>query len=321
MEDGLKWDAFSQVSALLKSNDPNAPLGGKATYAYMSTQGGDPFTYAKLMNPRTRINGKMAFDGFLFKQPGGLARMNRCATPIARNDPRNEIKNLGVPSIGVVAQGEVPGTVGMRRPDSDDPNDRYRLWEVAGGVHLERASYYSFPSMNDAATAGNAQGTPEFPFNARCEPEIQLVDYPLMPFIFRSAFDHLDKWARGGAAPPHAPRIEVKENPNGPATVMQDKYGVALGGIRTFWSDAPTVQFYQVSTGPGNCPEIGHAVPLPWAQLEEMYGNAKSYSGKALASIDKTVKDGWFTENDGARIKAEVTAMYSPGGRTGGAQQ
>ena len=53
-----------------------------------------------------------------------------------------------------------------RRDDSDAPADRYRLYEVAGAGHIDSFAYLGFPTMADQEKAGNAQGTPEWPFNA-----------------------------------------------------------------------------------------------------------------------------------------------------------
>ncbi len=45
-EEGLKWDMYSQVGALIKSNDAKGPFGGyRAQAIYMTTQGGDAVTY------------------------------------------------------------------------------------------------------------------------------------------------------------------------------------------------------------------------------------------------------------------------------------
>jgi hypothetical protein len=219
------------------------------------------------------------------------------------------IRNVGVPVIAVLAQGEVLGAFGSRRADSDDPNDRYRLYEVAGGSHLDKTNYYPLASMADATAAGNAQGTPEWPFTARCTPEIELIQYPLMPMIYHSAWNHLDNWARKGTVPPHADRIQIKDPDTPKAAVAQDQFGGALGGIRTFWVDYPVVKFSQNSTGPGVCAEMGHSDALAWSRLEALYGNYQNYAAKVLQSLDKSVKDGWITPTDAEKIKAEVNAQ------------
>jgi len=275
---------------------------------YMTTQGGDVVTYMNVFHPQAKVAGKFVYDGYLSKQPGGVGRLNQCGQAIPKGDSRNQIRNAGVPVIAMIAQGEVIPTLAAQRADSDDPNDKFRLYEVAGGSHLDKFAYDAFASMNDAKQAGNAQGTPEFPFAGRCTPEIQLIDYPLMPFVYHAALDHLDNWARKGIAPPHADRIQVKDADTPKPSVVVDQYGNAVGGIRSFWVDDPVAVFTQNSTGPGPCVELGHSVPLSWQKLEEIHGNYKAYVSKASASLDKSVKDGWITQADADKMKKALAA-------------
>jgi len=310
VEEGLRWDSYSQIGALLKAGSAGGPFGGfRVENLYMTTQGGDVVTYINAIHPQARLaSGKFVYDGFLSKQPNGVGRLNGCGAAPPRGDARHIIRNAGVPVFAVIAQGEVIGSLGARRPDSDEPNDRYRLWEVAGGSHLDKFAYLPFASMADATTAGNLQGTPEYPFAQRCTPEIQLIPYPLMPYIYHAALNHLDRWVRRGTSPPKADRIQVKDADTPRASVMLDEYGHALGGIRTFYVEYPTVTFTQNSVGPGFCPELGHAVPLEWSKLDALYGGYKNYLGKVLPSLDRSVREGWITEADANKVKAELAA-------------
>lgn len=307
-EDGLKWDAYSQIGALIKSNEAGTPFAGyRAQAIYMTTQGADVVTYLNVIHPQAKLaGGKPVYDGFIAKEPNGIARLNSCAANLPRSDPRNKIQNAGVPVIAMVAQGEMMVSYNARRPDSDEPNDRFRWYEVSGGSHLDKYSYYSLASMADATAAGNPQGTPEFPFAQRCVPEIQLIQYPLMPTIYHAVLNNLDNWVRKGVSPPHASRIQIT-NPDTPkAAVAQDQFGGALGGVRTFWVDYPVVDYAQNSGGPGACAELGHSTDLAWRRLETLYGSYHDYVRKVLESVDKSVKDGWITPRDAAKIRAEI---------------
>ena len=110
------------------------------------------------------------------------------------------VKNVGVPVIAVAAQGEIiGGTYASRRDDSDEPNDRYRLYEVASAGHIDKYAYFGFPALADQTKAvGSAQGTVEWPFNAKCDPDIPLMDPSLIGFVFNSSFASLDQWVRKG---------------------------------------------------------------------------------------------------------------------------
>src|SRR5438876_996757 len=121
-------------------------------------------------------HGKPIYDGYVLKAAFTMTRLNQCAPQPAANDPRQAIKNVGVPVIEVAAQGEIiGGTYPTRRADSDEPNDRFRLYEVAAAGHIDRSAYFGFPRQEDQiAAVGSAQGTPDWPFNAKCDPEIPL---------------------------------------------------------------------------------------------------------------------------------------------------
>ncbi len=312
-EDGLKWDMLSQVAAFLKSDAPSRPLAGfKVEYLYLTTQGSDVVTYINAINPHAKLaNGKPTFDGYLIKSISGPGRINQCAAPIAKSDPRYVIHNAGVPVITVEAQSEVLGGLAARRPDSDDPADRYRLYEIAGAEHLDIYPYQAFPDFPDQTAAGNAQGTPEWPFNARCTPEIQLNETPLLDYSFHAALANLDQWVRKGVPPPKANRVQVKDQDSEHPSVVLDAHGNGVGGVRTFFVDLPAATYNMSSPGPGVCAEMGHTVAFDWAQLESLYGNYKNYANKVTQSVDRSVKERWFTDSDGRKIKAELKAPES----------
>ena len=62
------------------------------------------------------------------------------------------------------------------------------------------------------------------------------------------------------------------------------------------------------SPGPGNCPEFGRTTPFSWQRLESIYGTYKNYANKANQSVDRSIKERWFTESDGKKIKADLAS-------------
>src|SRR6185503_2759306 len=102
-EDGLRWDLLSQVGALLKSGVAGGPLAGFRVEAlYLTTQGGDLTTYMSAIHPRAMMaSGKPVYDGYIAKAPFNPARINQCAPAPAANDPRQSVRNVGVPVIAV----------------------------------------------------------------------------------------------------------------------------------------------------------------------------------------------------------------------------
>jgi Alpha/beta hydrolase domain len=309
-EDGLRWDMISQVGALLKSNVAGRPLAGLPVQAlYLTTQGSDVATYANAIHASLE-SGKPVYDGYVLKAGFNMTRLSQCAPVPAASDPRQIIKNVGVPVIEVAAQGEIiGGTFASRRDDSDEPNDRFRLYEVAAAGHIDKSAYFGFPMQQDqVAAVGNAQGTVDWPFNAKCDPEIPLMEPSLMGLVFNSAFDNLDQWVKKGISAPQAPRIELM-NPGTPqASVTTDRLGHGLGGVRTPYIDVPNAAYFANSPGPGTCREMGHKVPFDAARVTELYGSRRSYVTLFTETVNRLVKERWLTEGDAKRIKQGLTA-------------
>jgi hypothetical protein len=303
IEDGLKWDMISQVGAAAKGDLM------KAQYVFLSTQGTDVATYANAIHANLQ-NGKPVYDGYLLKAPFGMTRISQCAPAPAANDPRQIVRNVGVPVIAVAAQGEIiGGTYAMRRDDSDQMNDRYRLYEVASAGHMDKAAYFGFPSLQDqVAAVGIAQGTEEWPFNVLCTPEIPLMDPSLIGLVYNASFASLDQWARKGIAAPRAPRIELKDAGTPQVSVVTDKLGHGLGGVRTPFIDVPDATYFTNSPGPGVCREMGHKTSFDAVKILELYGSRKNYSSRFAETVDRLLKERWLTEGDARRLKQAATA-------------
>jgi alpha/beta hydrolase family protein len=310
IEDGLRWDAISQVGALLKSNAASGPLAGFRVQAIYMTMGQSPeiMTYINAIHSHATLStGKPVYDGYLVKQPGNPARINACAPALDAADPRRTFKATNVPVIAVVAQGELTGGLPWRRADSDTPTDMFRQYEIAGAAHIEWDTYIALPSFPDQTAAGiMPPGTPEFPFAARCDPDIPLKALPIMGQTFHAALANLEQWVRKGTPAPRAPRLEVTDAGTPQAAVKTDDHGNGIGGVRSVYMDVPTATVIPNSPGPGNCREMGHKNDFDAARIQTMYGGQKNYAAKVSASVDKLVKERWLTEADGKKIKQEL---------------
>jgi hypothetical protein len=266
------------------------------------------------IHPHAKLaNGKFVYDGYLSRNPGNLQRLNQCAAPPQPSDPRGGFRRkFGVPVIAVVAQGEVPASIALRRDDSDDPADRFRLYEVAGVSHIDKAAYSQFPAVADQiAAVGASQGTPEWPLNITCDPPIPLTDQAALTYVYDVAFQHLFRWARTGVAPPRAARIRINEaaSESTKPTVVLDEYGNGLGGVRTPYVEVPVASYFVTSPGPGTCAELGHMVSFEHSRLTSLYPDSKAYANKVAQAVDRLVREGWLTESDGRKIESELSAL------------
>ena len=307
IEDGLKWDAITQVGALLKSRAPGAPFAGlSASSLYLTVQGGDLTTYMNAFHRAARLeNGRPVYDGYLARAPFVATRINQCAPAPPAGDPRHIVQNVDVPVIAVVPQGDLPAALALRRDDSDEPGDRYRAYEVAGSGHIDKFAYTGFPTMEDQTAAGNAQGSPEWPFAMPCTPPVPLMDVPILSTVYNATFANLDDWTRKGKPAPRAPRLNATGEGR-QATIATDEFGHGTGGVRTPYIDVPIASYTTSSPGPGTCAEMGHVVPFDAAKLKSLYGSFDAYLTKLNASIAKLSQDRWLTPEDAKRLRNEL---------------
>ena len=90
-------------------------------------------------------------------------------------------------------RGRRPGReqgIAYRRPDSDEPGNRFRLYEVAGMPH------------------NNSRDSPAFQ-NDPCT--LPVTDFPAGAFT-ALGLNHLIEWIANGKTPPHAPPIAVDQD-------------------------------------------------------------------------------------------------------------
>lgn len=306
-EEGLKWDMISQVGALLKSG--TGPLAGfdvKAIYATTHTR--ELTTYVNSVHRiATLADGGPVYDGFVIKSEyAPTDRISRCAPTPENGDPRQIVRNSRVPVIRVTAQGDVLATYSVRREDSDDPSDMYRLWEVAGAPHMDKIYYDHMPVLEDQSKAGQTPMLANWPMAYACTPDIDLLDFPIMRYTINAAFAAVDQWAQRGIAPPRATRIGVRNGGTEDAAYINDEHGNASGGVRSPYLDVPTATYQVHSSGPAVCNNLGRATPFSWATLEALYGNSDNYANQVKRSLDSLVEQGWVRPGDSSKILDEL---------------
>ncbi len=318
-EVGLKWDAFSQIGALLKSDLPSKPLAGfKVQYLYMTSHGSEVMAYANAVHNHVSLaDGKPVYDGYLNDIEENPAKINRCAAPgrdLLAGDPRQIVENVNVPVIRVIAQGDLrhQNTVNNRRPDSDAPGDRFRLYEVAAAPHMEATYYRHLPVPEDQVKGGAQRSLANWPLPYACDPPITFLDFPILRYLLNGAYANLDRWVRTGTPPPRAERMAVTMAPGAKeATVEVDEFGNGKGGVRTPYVDVPIATYLPNSPGRGICRNLGRAIPFDWARLEQLYGSPKAYAAKVAEAVDRLVNERWITESDGKKMTEELSAPLS----------
>jgi hypothetical protein len=166
--------------------------------------------------------------------------------------------------------------IAYRRPDSDTPGNRFRLYEVAGMPHT------------------NSRESPAFatdPFT------LPVTDFPAGAFT-GLALNHLVEWITRGTPPPHAPPISVdQDTSNDGSHLALDEYGNAKGGIRNVWVDVPIATYGVFGKGKTTaqdrlCSLAGTEVALPADTIRKLYRNSGDYAERVNQRLKQLVSEG-----------------------------
>jgi Alpha/beta hydrolase domain len=313
-ENGLAWDIYSQVGALLRSSDPANPLsyrhqrGSPVRHVYgfgYSQTGGYLYDYINAIHPLALRdnNGRPVYDGYIVAVAGGAfvgaVPINQCAAAPPVGDPRRQFNNVGVPIIHIMSQSDYLIGIGARRPDSDAFADRYRHYEMAGAGHATPDELYFGPAPDDIVKAG------------RTPPPLSCNEGPRSRFPSNLFFDavmrNLDSWVSEGIAPPHADPILVQ---NGAAVL--DQFGNVVGGLRSPFVDVPTSTWFGSSTGASFCFIAGHEVPFDQARLRQLYPTHGAYVLAVTRNVAGLVAGRYITAPDGTQLIEEAAHADVP---------
>jgi hypothetical protein len=323
-EDGLAWDIYSQVGALVRSRSHANPLayrgghrdwrgGHRASVEHVygfgySQTGGDLYDYINAIHPLdVARNGRPIYDGYIVAVAGGafvgIVPINQCEPPPGVGDPRLQFSNVGVPIIHVMSQSDYLFGIAARRPDSDAPADRFRHYEMAGAAHATPDELNFAAAPADIVKAG----VPVPPMNCNEGPRSRFPSRIFFDAILRN----LDQWVRYGIAPPHAKPIATVTT-GGTTTGVVDDVGNLEDGLRSPYLDVPTSTWFGNSTGASFCSIAGHEVPLPAAKLQELYPTHGTYVRAVVKDTAKLVAGRYITGYDGIDLIREAAQANVP---------
>src|SRR5688572_24552987 len=265
---GQTNEVIAQVGRLIKSKTgPFAQYDVRRT-TLMGTSASSGTVRAYLAaHPNLRMpDEKPIFDGFLLTSTNGNTPLPVVDVPMIQMPTQTEV-------VTWAEQG-----IAYRRPDSDEPGNRFRLYEVAGMPH------------------NNSRESPGFQ-NDPCT--LPITDFPAGAFT-ALALNHLVQWIDKGTVPPRAPYIEVDRNVTGDGSHLAlDEHGNARGGIRNVWVDVPTASNGVMGKGKTTatdrlCLLAGTKVPLPDATLRKLYRDKADYVSRVERRLKELVAMGWF---------------------------
>jgi hypothetical protein len=278
-------------------------------------------------------DGGPIYDGYVPYIAHGSLNYLQISSPIGRwtleglhptmqiplDDPRRTMQPHDVPVIQVVTEAEVivpfspppvqdlminmylfglPPTerdrLRYRRPDSDDPSDRYRLYEIAGAGHdasMAHAVALLHRTRDGKPGRLGLMGKPRGP----------LSDFPAR-YVLCGAYRNLYRWVEEGTPPPRAERIQVSEQT---VDLVRDDHGNALGGVRTPYLDVPTATY--TGSNPGAA-LMGMKQPFPPEELRALYGDHATYLERFGRRTDELLAEGWFLPEHAEAMKHEAEA-------------
>jgi Alpha/beta hydrolase domain len=339
VDDGITFDIAAQIGALLKLNGPGSPLRRLRVRhvfeAGFSQDGGFTFTQADVFNAIDRLpNGGPVYDGYVPGGTVGPSDVNFGLTPagtLPSNDPRNRMQPRDSPVIQINSETEevllgAPTALAYRRPDSDAHNDRYRLWEVPGASHisndlgtspiteerdlaeLKRIPLSALPPtgcMHQRYRRGPWVGAGALDPNP----------YPF-GYVADAAFADLTRWLDDGTGPPRAARIQITDPLAG--TVVRDRFGNALGGLRTPFVDVPTARFFPTDDSAhetalsGLCPLMGFSIPISHTTLHSLYATHAAYVARVSREANELVRRGVWVASDATQVVRQAAASEVP---------
>lgn len=340
--DGITFDIAAQIGALFKDNGPESPthdLAVKRVFeAGFSQDGGFTFTQAETFHALERMpGGGPIYDGYVAGGTRGPSNVNFGLTPagaLPAGDARIQMQPRDVPVMHINTETEiaigvmVPNGLAYRRPDSDAPGDRYRLWEVPGSSHVsnDHQDDVLTLSLNLAELLGiTAAELPPtgcthqqfIPGPAVGVPGV--IDPNPFPFsnVENAAFADLTDWiGPKQSPPPHADPIEVTSA--SPPTIVRDAFGNALGGVRTPFLDVPTATYVptdtvaHVTTFSGFCILYGYSVPFSEDTLQSLYRDHGDYVSQVTRASKSLVQEGFWLQPDARDVHQQARHSAVP---------
>lgn len=302
-ENGLAWDITAQVGALLRSSSKENPLLDIAprhiVAAGYSQTGGYLVTFANALHRLLRLgNGAAVFDGYLNAAGANAAPINQCAAPLATDDPRRGVLPRDVPFVVAMTESDFNRQPALRRDDSDESGDHFRLYEIVGSGHAGPFAA-GIPSDRDLAIAGF-----DPPAEGLCrEPA---GEFPV-GLAFNAIWEQYAQWLEAGLPMETAPRIHT----DAAGQVVRDASGNALGGWRLPQIEVPLAAYAGSGTPRDSsdraraaCALTGVRQPFTTAQLRELHGSRAEWLARFRAAVDEAVAQRRVTAADAETLKA-----------------
>lgn len=307
-ENGLAWDLIGQVGTLLRSSSKENPLLDIAPRLIIasgySQTGGYLITYANALHGVHRLgNGAPVYDGFFNAAGFNATPINQCAAPLADEDPRRTVLPRGVPFVMAMTESDFNRSPVLRRPDSDAPQDFFRLYEITGSGHAGPFAA-GVPTAADLRIAGLG-APPE-------DPCLETTgDYPV-GLAFNAIWNQYADWLTARVPMASLPRIQTDATHQ----PVRDANGNALGGWRLPHLDLPLAAYAGSGTaredndrGRAACGLTGVKRPFDAELLKSLYGTRAQYLQLFRTAVEQAVAERRLTAADGEALKSPAARV------------
>lgn len=229
------------------------------------------------------------------------------------DDPRRIVTGHGAVVVELLSETESETHGSVTREDSDAPDDRYRLLQIAGTAHIE-ARESVLTNLQQFEDAGGRR-----PAFAVVEPRSDAR----FDLYVRGAFAAIRSWIVDGIPAPRGARLPVRP---GVEELERDAEGAAVGGIRPPWIEVPTAVYAPHGTVsdesepppewmPFSAPQmlarlVGTMRRLPLRDIHERYGTRGAYLRRFAAAARRHVAERYLLAEDADELIRSATSRW-----------
>lgn len=292
--DVLCWDIFSHVAMALRRS-PAAVLGVPSVARLVAAgESQSAFRLSRYFNAMQP--GLGLYDGFLLYD---------------RGDPHALRTDLPVKLISMGSEffAEYAGA-----PPKDSGNQRW--WDLAGASHVslaEMADYIDPQVRRDGVQLldGRVASLTEVLAQGGDPAAPPLWSRVPNADLMKAALHALTGWITQGVVPPSAPRLQLEmqgdgqeDGQGGPAHLLRDDQGRAIGGVRFAAYEVPTASNVGVTASP---PRIaGHHLDFTPNEMARRYGSPDQYVNLVTVAVRANVAQGFLLQEDAHRVVGEA---------------
>jgi hypothetical protein len=223
--------------------------------------------------------------------------------------------DLRVPVLTVITETDLLGArllgyVHARVPDTD----QLRVWEIPGSAHAD--NYTIRVGFIDNGAVPLEQIVAAYaPTNDLMGQQLpHFINFaPQHHYVLQAAIAGLHPWVRTGQPAASAPPIDLTDTD--PPAIALDASGIATGGLRTPWVDAPTARTSGASADDNVLLAIfGSGEPFDAETLAGLYpGGRAEYLERFTAALDEAIGGGVLLAADRSEILDLAGATFPAG--------